>query len=385
MLEDDVRAPFELLDALGAHDMAMLFQPDPRQRLVGEAGHGVLVGQEAALERLDGDRFPVLVVVTQIDDAHPAAQHLRHLVAPVDPVAVGEFAIFGPAHEPVQQRERRGGVALRRALSRLDFQHEHVRLVRARLAELGGRFDREEAGPHVGAFVAVRHDLVRVDLGHVFRLRRRGAIGRGGHILGLRRRHIPQCQQLGLVAQPVQRAVLLDFGHRPQRHGNIAPRGYGARHAHHPAHKGLVGTLGQLAVVRIGPGQLHRLAIGVQHLADVKHAQPPIVLRQRQARAQIPQRQIVVGVHHIPAQGQPAQPPDLFVRIAGERVALVGLAPPVEQALLLIGRQRQRVHANLRNGRKLVRGHVSLSSVTELRCGQGTRRVHAGPIPTQSR
>jgi len=105
MLQDDMRAALELLHAPRLNDVAVLFEHDPGARLLGEAGDGGLVGQQAALESLDGDRLPLFVVVAQVDDAHAAAQHLGHLVAPVYAVAeveVGPFPVAGGRDERIQ-------------------------------------------------------------------------------------------------------------------------------------------------------------------------------------------------------------------------------------------------------------------------------------------
>src|SRR5690606_5070868 len=96
VFEHDIRTPADVLHQPRLNDVAVLFQPNPRHGFLHETGDGAFVGQEAALERLQGDRLALFVVVAKIDDTHTAAPHVGDLIAVHDAVADAELvAVVG--------------------------------------------------------------------------------------------------------------------------------------------------------------------------------------------------------------------------------------------------------------------------------------------------
>jgi len=106
VLQEDMRPVVD-----GAHhprldDVGVLLQPDPGQRLLHKAGDGALVAEETRLEALNRHRLALLVVVAQVDNAHPAAQHLGHLVALLNALAGGELVLDRAGALPAKREIR---------------------------------------------------------------------------------------------------------------------------------------------------------------------------------------------------------------------------------------------------------------------------------------
>jgi len=237
---------------------------------------------------------------------------------------------------------------------------------------------RQQRRPHLQALAGVRGQFFGVDRGGVLLVRERRGIGQRGAVGG-RRRDVPQRQHLRFVAQAIGAALGIGLGDRPQRDGNVAAGGHSPRHSQQPAHIGVVGQVRQVAVGAARRDQFGSTAVSEKRLARVEDQQPPLALDQRAPRAQIAQRQVVVRVRNFAAQCQPSQAPDFVIRVAGEGVVRVLLAPASQQLLLLIGRQGQRRNASLGEGWQVVGGHRS-GRVTQ-RAGEGLCQRSQASVP----
>ncbi len=99
VLENNMRATLKFLNAPRLDDMRVFFQVNPRLRLFGEARDGCFIVEQVPQKRLERDRLPFLVIVTQVNDAHAALKHLRDLIATVDPIPIAEIVAFFAARQ----------------------------------------------------------------------------------------------------------------------------------------------------------------------------------------------------------------------------------------------------------------------------------------------
>ncbi len=331
VFEDDVRAPLNVLHQPRLNDVAVLLQPNPRHRLLHEAGDGALVVEEAALEALERDRLALFVVVAQIDDAHPAPAHVRDFVAPLDAVADVELVVGAARPRPFRLNRRvRLGFVERFHLRR----QRRRKLLDARLAQHllirnGRALDCREIG---GGGLALEDVAV--------------AIGDREVVCAAVRAARPAIRLQQFVDDQFVRGVVI-LRQRPQHDRVVAPPRIGARRRDQPFEICVDGTPRPLAVER-RPRFFLRAAVGDQRLADVEHQQASVV-RQRQARAQVAQREQIV--HVAAAQRQPSQLAHLAVGIGRKRIALVELVMTAQRLPNLTWRLLDRLPSGLWNFR----------------------------------
>src|SRR5258706_9053372 len=71
----------DVFDEFCLDNVVMLFQSNPRARLLNKTRHRPFIFQEARLKRLDRYRAAGLKVIAQVNDAYSAANNISDLVA----------------------------------------------------------------------------------------------------------------------------------------------------------------------------------------------------------------------------------------------------------------------------------------------------------------
>ncbi len=323
VFKDDVRSTADVLHQPRLHDVAMLFKANPRDRLLHEAGDGALVVEKAALEALEGDRLALFVIVAEVDDAHAAAPHVGDLVAPFDAVADHELVVGSASHV-----RRQGGDRYHRFMD--GFESRGFVLGRQRIVLQPG-FAQEfllAAGrclprtAEIGDCRFALEDAVAV-----------GGIAIGdGEVVGAL---IALTIALGQIGEGVGVNAAVLVGNRPERDGEIAPGGVGAGGGDQPRDEFAASALGA-AAVEVVVGSFGGAAVSDQRFSGVEHEQA-LIVRQRQARTQIAERERVVNI--AAPQCQPSERAHLAVGIGRKRIALVKRVRAAERLFLLIGGQ----------------------------------------------
>ncbi len=299
----------------------MLFEANPRNRLLDEASDGAFIVEKAALEALEGDRLALFVVVAQVDDAHTAAPHVGDLVAPLDAIADPEFVVGAAALLRLQSGDGR-----HRFISR--FEGWGFVLGRQRVILKPGFAEKF-------LLAAGQWGLPRTtEIGHCrFALEdtvvvSRIAIG-DGEVVGAA---VALTITLGQVGDGFGVHVAVLVGNRPERDREIAPGRISTGGGDQPRDEFGASALGAAAVevvARIFEGA----PVGDQRFSGVEHSQASIV-GQRQARAQVAERERVVDV--AAPQRQPTERAHLGVWIVGKRIARVKRVRTPERLLLLL-------------------------------------------------